>query len=70
EVKTRAGDSFGTPKCGVDSRKKRHIVSAAQSYLQENRIEDCLVRFDVVSIEHKGGGYDCEIVKDAFDEDA
>lgn len=70
EVKTRRGDSFGTPKCGVDSRKKRHIVRSAQAYLQENGIVDCLVRFDVVSIERTGGAYVCEVVKDAFGEDS
>lgn len=70
EVKTRGGDSFGTPKCSVDSRKQRHIVHAAQSYLQENGLIDCLVRFDVVSIERIGGAYVCEVVKDAFGEDS
>lgn len=67
EVKTRGSDSFGTPKCSVDSRKQRRIILAAQAYMNLKGITDCDVRFDVVSIEIKGGRLNTEVLKGAFD---
>ncbi|MBI5643895.1 MAG: YraN family protein [Deltaproteobacteria bacterium] len=66
EVKARTSDRFGTPKCGVDFRKQRHMTLASSCYIVERGIGDLDVRFDVVSIELKNGG-SSEIIKDAFE---
>lgn len=66
EVKTRGSDLFGTPKCGVDAKKQRHMISASSVYLNEKGLDDADVRFDVVSIMIKDGKYITELIKDAF----
>ncbi len=50
EVKTRAGDLKGTPEEAVDELKQQHISQTARLYLVRNGLEDCPVRFDVISI--------------------
>lgn len=61
EVKTRTGDAFGTPAEAVDRTKQQHMKRAAQWYLQEHRITDTPVRFDVVEvlIDHLKGVAEC-----------
>lgn len=67
EVKTRTSDAFGSPKCGVDSRKQRHMTLASNAYLIERGISDAYLRFDVVSLEVKNGVWSAEVIKDAFE---
>lgn len=51
EVKTRRkNDRFGAPQEAVTHRKKERMVKGALSYLQKAGLEDCPVRFDVVSV--------------------
>lgn len=69
EVKTRGGDAFGTPKCSVDKRKQGRIITTSEVYMSEKGLTDQAVRFDVVSIEARGGGYTVELIKNAFGED-
>lgn len=53
EVKTRTkyyGKSiYGSAASAVDKRKQMHIISAAKSYLQENRLRR-IPRFDVIEV--------------------
>ena len=49
EVKTRAGDTFGSPAQAVDKRKAKSIAAAAHAYVKEHDITDEL-RFDILSI--------------------
>ena len=50
EVKRRSSTRFGRPAEAVDRAKQLHILRTAQLYLQENRLEDAAVRFDIVEI--------------------
>jgi putative endonuclease len=34
EVKTRASDTFGLPEETITSKKRQHLIAAAQAYLQ------------------------------------
>jgi putative endonuclease len=50
EVKGRHGTGFGLPEEAVNPEKQRRIFRAAQAYLQQERLEETMCRFDVVSI--------------------
>ncbi|MBI5491450.1 MAG: YraN family protein [Deltaproteobacteria bacterium] len=67
EVKTRANANFGTPQCGVNLKKQRHITMASSCYMAEKGIDDIDVRFDVVSVFKTGDRLSAEVIKDAFE---
>jgi putative endonuclease len=54
EVKRRRDDQFGEPEEAVTRTKKDHMIKSALSYLDSARIQDRMVRFDVVSIGPRG----------------
>lgn len=49
EVKTRSNDSFGNPEEFVSKAKQKHIIRAANSYLELFPTEKD-TRFDIISI--------------------
>jgi putative endonuclease len=51
EVKTRASRTYGLPEESVTSRKRAHLVSAAQAYLQQHPELDFAWRIDVIAIQ-------------------
>lgn len=50
EVKSRTGDSYGTPAEAVSYRKQRTIAKVASCFLNEYGAGDTEVQFDVVEI--------------------
>jgi putative endonuclease len=62
EVKKRNTPSFGEAVCGIDERKKRHLVRAALFYLKTHHCSDRRVRFDVIGIDYDK----IKLVKNAF----
>lgn len=50
EVKTRISLHQGKPYEAVTRTKIRHLMSAAQIYLLKNKVKDCKLSLDVVSI--------------------
>lgn len=50
EVKTRASESRGTPEEAVSEAKRRRLVRLAEAYMSAAGLQDCGVRFDVISI--------------------
>jgi putative endonuclease len=68
EVKTRASENFGSPKEAIDTRKRRRIIRASLDYLNRSRAYgDRGIRFDVVTVEKKGGRFTAELMKNAFE---
>jgi putative endonuclease len=67
EVKTRAGDAFGTPIEAVGSRKKRALMSAAAEYRALAGWRGP-IRYAVVGLmlEHDGR-FSAELIEDPFD---
>lgn len=59
EVKTRTSLKFGTPAMAVNVVKKKHIKSAAKTFLYLNKLHRYEVRFDVVEVFINNGK--CEI---------
>ncbi len=51
EVKTRSSTTFGLPEESITARKKAHLLSAAQAYLQAHPELDGDWRVDVISIQ-------------------
>jgi putative endonuclease len=49
EVKSATSEKFGHPVERVDDRKVVNLTRAAQQFLIENDIENCDLRFDVVT---------------------
>ena len=50
EVKRRSSLRFGRPSEAVNRQKQAHILRTAQLYLQEKRLEDAPVRFDIIEV--------------------
>ncbi|MBQ3268441.1 MAG: YraN family protein [Clostridia bacterium] len=50
EVKRRSSLRYGRPAEAVDRAKRGHILRTAALYLQEKRLADAPVRFDVIEI--------------------
>lgn len=51
EVRTRRGRAHGSPEESITPRKRRHLVAAAQTYLQDHDLGDVPWRIDVVAVE-------------------
>ena len=67
EVKTRAGDAFGSPLEAVGARKRQALMAAAAEYraLAEWRGP---IRYAVVGLTLRSdGGFHAELVEDPFD---
>jgi len=69
EVKERTGTSHGEGHESVVARKRYRIVQAAQLYAAQHGLGESAVRFDVVSIEWKGGRAVVRHDEGAFDAD-
>lgn len=50
EVKRRSSLRYGRPSEAVNRTKQLHILRTAQLYLQEKRLSDAPVRFDVIEV--------------------
>jgi|SRR5690554_1224798 len=65
EVKTRTSTVFETPKEAVTLKKQKHIIRAADAYIQEHDIHlEC--RFDIVSVLIQNNTVEIEHIEDAF----
>lgn len=65
EVKTRTSTVFENPKEAVTLKKQKHIIRAADAYIQNNEIEmEC--RFDIVSVLIIDNKVEVEHIEDAF----
>ncbi len=65
EVKTRSSAAFGEPEVFVNRQKQRHLIRAADAYLQKKGL-DLEVRFDIASVLKKGDSYQITIIENAF----
>ena len=61
EVKTRTTRLFGSPEEAVNARKKAHLLSCVQFYMQ-NHPSETNWRLDVIAIEHYKPGEKPEII--------
>jgi putative endonuclease len=52
EVKTRTTSTFGFPEESITSRKKEHMLAAAQSYLQDHPQLTSTWQIDVIAVQH------------------
>lgn len=55
EVKARSGKGEILGREAVNREKQRHIIMAAQRYLQQQRAFDAFVRFDVAEVDLLSG---------------
>lgn len=67
EVRTRRGDSWGTPEESVTRAKQLRLVQVAEHYLAEHEAWDADWRIDVVAVDMDGRGRlrRLDIVRDA-----
>ncbi|MDV2989385.1 MAG: YraN family protein [Dehalogenimonas sp.] len=59
EVRAKSTDAFGTPAESVTRHKQRKLISAAQSYLAENKIDGDW-RIDFIGIQFTGNTHQLE----------
>jgi putative endonuclease len=62
EVKTRASTAYGLPEEAITRRKKTHLLSAVQAYMQTHAQLPQNWRIDVISIRRNPGGAPPEII--------
>ncbi|WP_315114896.1 YraN family protein [uncultured Clostridium sp.] len=68
EVKTRCGNSYGSPGEAVNYVKQWKIYKTAQMYILKKKLHRFNFRFDVVEIilNHKSHDFSISVIKDAF----
>lgn len=69
EVKARGEKALFAPAEAVDAAKRRRILLAARRCLQQYRLTERPVRFDVVEVTPAQGGYRIHCIKNAFEAD-
>ncbi len=50
EIKARTSTTFGWPEESVHPQKQWRLIRLARWYLQYKKLDDCPVRFDVISL--------------------
>lgn len=65
EVKTRSGSFFGDPEVFVTRDKQKHLIKAANGYLEKNGL-DLEVRFDIIGVILTGKNHRINHIEDAF----
>lgn len=65
EVKSRASEEYGNAYDAVTDKKIALLISAAQAYLQKNKI-DLKFRFDIITVIGCNEPYRIEHIEDAF----
>ena len=65
EVKTRTSKEFERPQDAVTIGKQKHLIRAADAYIQEREI-DLECRFDIVSVLIQGENTSIEHIEEAF----
>ena len=50
EVKTRTTSLFGRPVEAVDLKKKNHLLKATEYFVYKNRLNNDLIRFDIIEV--------------------
>lgn len=65
EVKTRTSDAYAPPEKSVSRSKQRHLIRAANAYIQEKKI-DLEARFDVISVIYNTYETRIDHIRDAF----
>ena len=50
EVKRRRHGRYGEPELAVTKAKQKHMIRTAIMFVQRNKMQDMMIRFDVVSI--------------------
>lgn len=65
EVKTRQSEENGEPDMAVTRQKQTRLISAANAYLFQNRL-DINTRFDIISIIMKDNSPVINHIEDAF----
>lgn len=53
EVKARKSKQYGFPVEAVDKKKRKHMTKAIAYYVMKNRMEQKLIRIDVIEVYRK-----------------
>ena len=67
EVKTRRTLTYGQPEEAVTGAKMRRLSRLAQGFLNQHRLEEVPVRFDVISVIEHGESMRIKHFVDAFE---
>ena len=66
EVKTRKNERFGAPQEAVTTTKQHKLRRLADYYVQQKRLGEVAMRFDVVAIIMGEDGHKIEVIQNAF----
>ena len=68
EVRSTSSEQWGGPLATIDANKQRHLIRAAQWYLNHHPTQLPEIRFDVVAITWSDGKQPAtELIRGAFD---
>ena len=66
EVKTRCSKKYGEAREAVNEPKKKHIKKAATYYIYKHRLENELIRFDVMEVYAKENEFQIKQIKNTL----
>lgn len=66
EVKSRGSTALAPGRESVTYRKQQRLVAAARQFLQQNRLSDPWLRFDVVEVYQTKDTYSIVVIENAF----
>lgn len=67
EVKSRRSERFGPPQEAVGAEKQKKLSRISMHYIQQQGIEACRARFDVIAVRISPQGTAVDIIRNAFD---
>ena len=67
EVKSRQSERYGPPQEAVGAEKRKKLSRVSLHYLQQQGIEACKARFDVIAVRISPRGAAVDLIRDAFD---
>jgi putative endonuclease len=67
EVKTRSTKKYGLPQEAVTPAKQTKISRVALEFVQRYKMDNRAARFDVVSVQYLNGGYEVDLIENAFE---
>ena len=67
EVKTRSTEKYGLPQEAVTAVKQAKISRVALEFIQRYKMDNRTARFDVVSVLSLNGGFEVDLIQNAFE---
>ena len=66
EVKSRSSGTYGKPVDAVNAEKIKHILDVSRYFIYKNKIDNKLIRFDIIEVYINKKNYFINHIKNIF----